>query len=690
MRNFVSAAVMAAACASLAAPLLGPAPASAQASAAQRQPVPIDVMARNLSFWSVNMTRDGKFITALASDGKAPYAVHIWDANDLSKPPFAFGGGSKTSDFISLTPIGNDRLFLVFRDIYDGPFGIEAGGGKDYAVKTYLSDLRGSFFTEPGRRQGTARTAFQEAVRSSAASGSVRNLPGDPEHVLLDRSESDINEILKMNIKTGAIERIYRYADDEFDVTIDQRNLEAFSRIKLDSGPDGAIFRRQGLNPQTGAWEDQPKLSYTARSRITADIAGRFPDGKWIVLTNSGTNFVQARTYDPVTKEFEPEVLFAHPKYDVTGVVFGQTERDAGQVLGFAVGGPSTEYFWVDPEMKAVFDGLKKVFPGQVVSPVRYTLDRNRILISVSSSNTPMTYYILDNKKDLRLIGNILQSANYDWSKLRPAQWVTYTARDGLEIPGVLTLPAGWTPAQGRIPAVILPHGGPWARDDTDFDLSGWPQFLASRGYAVLQPQYRGSAGLGDRLWKAGDEQWGKAMQDDKDDGAKWLVAQGIADQNRMAMFGYSYGGYAAFAASIRPNGLYRCAIAGAGVSDLGRIQTLFGRNRLQRQTQGWTVKGLDPIKEVANQQIPLLIYHGDRDGRVPLFHATDYYAAARALGKDVQYVEIKDMLHSLLWRPEWHRQSLTAIESYLAGPKCFGGAGQSSASAPATVSSGR
>lgn len=671
--------------AAVAAPVLTSAPASAQTPAAQRTPMPIDVMARNLAFWSVNMTRDGKYITALASDGQQPYAIHVWDANDLSKPPFAFGGGSKTSDFVQLTPIGTDRLFLVFRDIYDGVWGIEPGGGKDYAVKTYVTDLKGNSWTEPGRRQGTARTALQESIRSSAASGVVTNLASDLEHVLLDRTESDINEILKMNIKTGAVERLYRFGDDEFDATIDERTLEVYSRIKLKTGPDGAVFVREGLNPQTGAWEDHPKLSYTAKSRIEASPVGRFPDGKWIVLTNSGTNFVQARTYDPVTKEFEPEVLFAHPKYDVTNVIFGQTQRDAGQILGFVVGGPMSEYFWVDPEMKSVFDGLAKVFPDQNVRPIRYTEDRNRILLQVSSSTKPNTFYILDNKKDLRLIGNIKQTAKFDWSKLRPSQWVTYTARDGLQIPGVLTLPAGWTPAQGRIPAVIVPHGGPWARDNIDFDLSGWTQFLASRGYAVLQPQYRGSAGLGDKLWKAGDEQWGKAMQDDKDDGAKWLVSQGIADPNRMAMFGYSYGGYAAFAASIRPNGLYQCAIAGAGVSDLGRIQTLFGRNRLQRQVQGWTVKGLDPIKEVENQQIPLLIYHGDRDGRVPLFHGKDYYEKAKGLGKDVEYVEIKDMLHSLLWRPEWHRQSLTAIDNYLAGPKCFGKSSQASV-APANT----
>jgi dipeptidyl aminopeptidase/acylaminoacyl peptidase len=253
-------------------------------------------------------------------------------------------------------------------------------------------------------------------------------------------------------------------------------------------------------------------------------------------------------------------------------------------------------------------------------------------------------------------------------------KYVTYKARDGMTIPGLLSLPAGYDKAKhGRIPAVIHPHGGPWARDYITWDSSGWTQFLTTRGYAVLQPQYRGSDGWGMALWKAGDQQWGLKMQDDKDDGAAWLVAEGIADPKKMSMFGYSYGGFAAVAASVRPNSPYQCAIAGAPVSDLQRLANFWGANRVAREGQGWTVTGMNPIANVASANIPILLYHGDRDRQADTVHSRDFYSAMRSAGKDVEYVEIKDMWHQLPWWPEWHRQSLGLIENYLKGPKCFG-----------------
>lgn len=164
-------------------------------------------------------------------------------------------------------------------------------------------------------------------------------------------------------------------------------------------------------------------------------------------------------------------------------------------------------------------------------------------------------------------------------------------------------------------------------------------------------------------------------MSDDNDDGAAWLVSQGIADQSKLAIFGYSYGGFAAMAAVVRDKPPYRCAIAGAGVSDLRRLGNLWGQNQVQREIQGSTVTGMDPLANVAKASIPIMLYHGDRDTQAEARHSRDFYSAMKAAGKDIEYHEIKDMWHHLPWWPEWHRETLGLIENYLAGPKCFGGA---------------
>jgi dipeptidyl aminopeptidase/acylaminoacyl peptidase len=246
-------------------------------------------------------------------------------------------------------------------------------------------------------------------------------------------------------------------------------------------------------------------------------------------------------------------------------------------------------------------------------------------------------------------------------------RWVSYKARDGLEIPAILDLPAGWKKGDAPAPAVIMPHGGPWARDYTGWDASGWVPMLTSRGYAVLRPQYRGSQGLGRELWLAGDAQWGLKMSDDLDDGAAWLVSQGITKKGDIAIFGYSYGGFAAVAATVRSPSPYQCAIAGAPVADLGRLNTSWSDNRLQRILQGKTVRGMDPMNNAAKAHLPIMLFDGDRDVRTPpAIHARPFYDAVKDK-VPAQYHSIANMPHSMPWYPSQQRETLTLIENFLA-----------------------
>ncbi len=234
-------------------------------------------------------------------------------------------------------------------------------------------------------------------------------------------------------------------------------------------------------------------------------------------------------------------------------------------------------------------------------------------------------------------------------------------------IPAYLTTPDKAVFGPGPYPTLIEPHGGPWARDFLDWNPVGWTQYFAARGYAVLEPQFRGSEGWGQKLWRAGDGEWGQKMQDDKDDGVKWLIAQKIADPGRVAIFGYSYGGYAALTAAIRPNGLYQCAISGAGAGNLAEFANATYDNRFLREFQNPTVKGLDTVAHAKEVQIPVFLYHGDRDRTVKIEETHRFVGGLKAAGKPYRLLEIPDMGHQyILMTPPMIALQLTAIDDFL------------------------
>ncbi|HVY89176.1 MAG TPA: prolyl oligopeptidase family serine peptidase, partial [Hyphomonadaceae bacterium] len=397
------------------------------------------------------------------------------------------------------------------------------------------------------------------------------------------------------------------------------------------------------------------------------DVAGYDEDsGKYLIVTDKFSDHAAVYLYDARTHKFDDQPLFAHKDFDAGEPILGSNKSNFGKILGFTYNGAERQVYWVDPSIKAIQDGLDKLpnFKGQNVRILSMTDDQNKVLFVTQGPRNPPAYYMLVNKTKLLGIGN-----QRPWIKpetLGDRSLVYYSARDGLKIPAFLTLPPGWKKGDAPPPAIVLPHGGPWARDEISWDATGWTEFLATRGYAVLQPQYRGSEGWGHNLWLAGDGEWGQKMQDDKDDGANWMVKEGYANKDRIAIFGYSYGGFAAFAASVRPGGPFKCAIAGAGVANLTRISNNWGENRQQRALQGRTVKGMDPQQNTAKLAMPILIFHGDHDVRVPLYHSTDFYNSVKATGK-AKLVVLPNMGHQLdKWTGDNIRDALKAIDDFL------------------------
>jgi dipeptidyl aminopeptidase/acylaminoacyl peptidase len=237
-------------------------------------------------------------------------------------------------------------------------------------------------------------------------------------------------------------------------------------------------------------------------------------------------------------------------------------------------------------------------------------------------------------------------------------KFFSYAARDGLSIPAYLTLPYG---SSGRnLPLVVMPHGGPEARDGGDFD--GWAQFLASRGYAVLQPQFRGSAGFGKAFRDAGRRKWGLEMQHDVTDGVKHLIATGVADASRVCIVGWSYGGYSTLAGLAFSPELYKCGVAGAAVSDLPEMLDWVTKRqgRDLREDDYWTLVighrmadhdrlvATSPARHASKIRVPVLLVHGRDDTTVPIAQSEIMANALKLANKPYEFVAIDGDDHYL------------------------------------------
>lgn len=646
---------------------------AAQAEPLQTKPLDMEAIAQHPAMSGVVLSPDGKHIAALVNNPKYRWpVVTIWETDNLSKPPI--GIPSERMRPRSVDFLGNKHVIFFV----DQP--LTYGSLKHFTRQAIIADVEGKSFEQPFNTKGTLNDLAKENERFNITFGVFLDGSFDnPNRYLIARGNVDLGttEILALDTNTMEAQRVLRAANDEGFVLADPRDGQVMIKEHLKSTGDGWYLVREVRNRTTGSWEEHPELSYHVKNRVAMDPLGFFEadPNKLFVSTNKQSNFAQIRVYDVASRTWEPEPAFAAPNadiVDVAGLVDVETKKILG-VASYTVAGPAIQEVFVDNYWSGIQRGLQAKFPGQNISIYDIRQKAKRALVAVSGPTLPPTYFLLTDGRELKLLGK--SRPTMDSATFGETKFVTYKARDGLVIPALLTLPRGYDKAKhGRIPLIVHPHGGPWARDFLGWDSSGWTQFLATRGYAVLQPQYRGSEGWGLELWKAGDKEWGQKMQDDKDDGAAWLVAEGVADPKRMAIFGYSYGGFAAIAASVRPNSPYQCAIAGAGVSDLARIGYLTSENRIQREVQGWTVKGMNPLDNVDKANIPIMLYHGDRDRQADTLHSREFYSAMRSAGKDVEYHEIKDMWHQLPWWPEWHRESLGYIQSYLAGPKCFGG----------------
>jgi dipeptidyl aminopeptidase/acylaminoacyl peptidase len=377
-------------------------------------------------------------------------------------------------------------------------------------------------------------------------------------------------------------------------------------------------------------------------------LAYTFDDKALYATSNIGRDKAALVTIDPETGR-ELNVIYEHQEVDVFTADFSKKQQTLTYVV-FSTSQMERHFF--DTKTENLFKTLDREFPGHLIWLTAHDELERKFIVEVASDRTPGTRYLFDRRTGTftKLTEMAPLLSEKDAAPMKP---INYASADGWTIHGYLTLPPGR--GTTRLPAVIYPHGGPWQRDNWGYDPE--VQFLANRGYAVLQMNFRGSVGYGREFWEAGFKEWGGKMQDDVTAGVKWLIDRGTADPKRIAIYGESYGGYAALAGVTFTPKLYAAAIDRAGISNLVDFLTqlpgywdsllpeLYAKVGNPKENEQM-LAGRSPFLHADQIKAPLFISHGRKDVRVNISQSEQMIAALKEHGLNPEYLWFDDEGH--------------------------------------------
>jgi dipeptidyl aminopeptidase/acylaminoacyl peptidase len=440
-------------------------------------------------------------------------------------------------------------------------------------------------------------------------------------------------------------------------------------------GKDGALLAYADYDAKTQDWrlyEGRRRELLTQDKKNAYDSADLDGQGR-----TAGTIIFEKPDDDGQSQYFETSLAKGAPQARLfEGQLVSRLlhDRRTGLLVGMVTDGDYPEITYFDPVREARWKGTKKAFAGLNVSLQSADDAYEHLIVLTEGEGDPGTYWQVD------LTTGKAEPFGEAYPDI-PAKAVgarkvfDYKAADGLQLHGILTLPVGRDPK--NLPVIVLPHGGPHARDYLSFDW--WPAALASRGYAVFQPNFRGSSGYGVKFAQAGFGEWGRKMQTDISDGLKALADQGIVDPKRACIVGASYGGYAALAGVTVQQGLYRCAVAVAGVSDL---RAMLSDEADQHDEQSWEVRWwkdwmgakslgdgalrkISPANLADHADAPILLIHGKDDTTVPIEQSRIMERALKRAGKPVEFVQLDSEDHYLS-RQATREAMLTAVVAFV------------------------
>jgi dipeptidyl aminopeptidase/acylaminoacyl peptidase len=607
------------------------------------EPIPVKAFFEKPAISEATISPTGRHVAVVAANKEGREQLVIIDTATLK--PFV-AAASKVEDVTRVRWVSEKRLVYSLKDS-DREHRLYAGARGVYAV-----DRDG---TE--HRAVTALTGFGGAIAGEY--GYTRHLHAttwlkDSDSVFLGHGQTDSRgefgymKMSKVDTRTGAVTPIegpptpWTWYFGPGDVP----------RVAV-SREEGSRFAIYHADPASHAWTKLLTYDYIANPEDEFSVVGY--DGEdtlYVSQQPKGAANAGLYTYNVKTRKLSTEPILSAKGFDVHPVMI----RSRDKILGLRYVTDAESTVWFDAGMKkaqAKVDALLPSTVNRISVPVRAEVPF--VLVSAYSDTDPGQYFVYDLEKE-KLVPLGSARPDIDPARMARRDFVRYKARDGLEIPAWVTRPKDG--GQGPRPMVVLVHGGPYVRGG----YWGWnadAEFLASRGYVVLEPEFRGSTGFGIQHFRAGWKQWGLAMQDDIADGARWAVSKGIADAKRICIAGASYGGYATLMGLVRDGDVYRCGVDWVGVTDIDLMYSItwsdaseifrtYGMPALvaDREKDAAQIKATSPIEQAFKIKQPLLLAYGGVDARVPIKHGTEFRDAVSKSNRDVEWIVYPDEGH--------------------------------------------
>ncbi|HEV2976347.1 MAG TPA: prolyl oligopeptidase family serine peptidase [Casimicrobiaceae bacterium] len=587
------------------------------------------------SFQELRLSPSGKYVGALVpSGGRVRLAVI-----DLETKSFRIAAALDGYDVGWFEWVNDERLVFTAVDLQSG-LGEQRGGG------LFAANRDGSYFRilAPTLQ---AQINRWETVYHYTTLLSLLHDASDDILVISNEPDARYPDVYRMNTLTGrkTLESLGK-PGDIVSWVVDRKGAVR-AAVELERGTITRVFWRPD---EEAKWVQLGEFQLREARFEPVAFDG---DGTLFVTSNIGRDKGAIYRFDTEKKALGALVA-AHPQVDLTGGL--AFDREKNKVVGLWYEADRPGAVWFDEDWARLQKAVDAALPGRINL---ISGQGARALVWSYSDTDPGTYYLFDlEKRRLEYLATRRKAIKPEAMPAR--QPVHYAARDGLDIPAYLTLPKGKEPK--NLPLVLLVHGGPWVHGAT-WGWSGEPAYLASLGYAVLEPAFRGSTGWGNKLRVAGWKQWGRGMQDDLNDGMDWLVKQGTVDPKRACIMGASYGGYAVMMGLARDPARWRCGINYFGVTDINLMFDITWSDMVYSDYMRYTakemmgdpdkdaalLKAVSPIENAAKIKAPVLMAYGAQDRRVPLVHGEKMRDALKAQGTSVEWVVYDDEAHGFM-----------------------------------------